>query len=372
MAATFKAYVIDGEKTIQVEVLGADQTAILRQAEAHGLTPPAQNDIVSYNKDNNTVTIRRAIAVSVTADGATKTTVMHYGDTVQDALKAVNVEMQGNDSVTPSKESKLTADTAVTVGRQQKISITADGKTFSAVVPCGTVQNALTAAGITLGKDDTLSADRNAQVYTGMSICIKRVLYREVKTEKAVAFNTTRQHTSSLELGTTQVQTAGQNGSQMIVTREKLVDGKLNEVKTISIQVTKKPVDQVTLVGTKARPSAYATITSDGILLDQNGNEVHYSKYFTGRCTAYTSNGGYTATGARARYGYVAVNPNVIPYGTKLYICSPDGRTVYGYAIAADTGGFASNGAILSDLYYNTYSDCINFGVRTMRLYVIS
>ena len=50
--------------------------------------------------------------------------------------------------------------------------------------------------------------------------------------------------------------------------------------------------------------------------------------------TAYTG-GGITATGAPAAVGRVAVNPNVIPYGTKLYIASPDGSIVYGYAIAS-------------------------------------
>lgn len=377
MAATGPAYVVDNGNKIQVNVatllapLEADK--IIEQAEAYNnLTPPAGNDLVNFDKDASTVTIRRALTVTVKVDGITKTLTKHYGDTVRDTLTDVPVTLGTADAVTPTLDKTLTSDTTVTVARQQKISISADGKTASYTVPAGTVANAMVSAGITLGTDDILSVDKNAQVSSGMIINVNRVTYKEVTTTQAIAYKSTTQKTYSLELGTKKVQTAGKNGSQTVVTRQKLVDGKLTEAKGISTTVTQQPVNQVTLVGIKVRPSSYATITADGTLLDQSGKEVKYSKYFSGKCTAYTSNGGHTATGARAQYGYVAVNPNIIPYGTKLYICSPNGKTVYGYAIAADTGGGAMSGAILSDLYYNTQSQCYSFGVRNMRLYVLS
>lgn len=79
-----------------------------------------------------------------------------------------------------------------------------------------------------------------------------------------------------------------------------------------------------------------------------------------------------TSTGRPAAVGYVAVNPKVIPYGTRLYICSPDGSLVYGYAIAADTGGALMSGRVLVDVFYNTVAECNNFGRRTMSVYVLA
>ena len=67
----------------------------------------------------------------------------------------------------------------------------------------------------------------------------------------------------------------------------------------------------------------------------------------------------------------VAVNPNVIPYGTELFICSADGSLVYGYAIAGDTGGTLMAGTVLVDLYYNTYDQCCWFGSKKMNVYVL-
>lgn len=78
-----------------------------------------------------------------------------------------------------------------------------------------------------------------------------------------------------------------------------------------------------------------------------------------------------TSTGRPVAFGNVAVNPNVIPYGTRMYICSPDGSYVYGYAIAADTGGALMSGRVLADLFYETPAECYSFGRRTMSVYIL-
>ena len=81
---------------------------------------------------------------------------------------------------------------------------------------------------------------------------------------------------------------------------------------------------------------------------------------------------GTTSLGWDAVYGVVAVNPSIIPYGTKMYITSPDGSVVYGYGVAGDTGGAAMAGDILADLCYNTLEECSQIGRRTMNIYILS
>ena len=111
---------------------------------------------------------------------------------------------------------------------------------------------------------------------------------------------------------------------------------------------------------------------SSPIELDANGRPVNYEKLITGKATAYSPrDGGFTATGKRAQVGYVAVDPDIIPYGTELYIITSDGSIVYGYAVAEDTGGFTKSGKIAVDLFFNTYEECIEFGVRNVEIYVL-
>ncbi len=107
--------------------------------------------------------------------------------------------------------------------------------------------------------------------------------------------------------------------------------------------------------------------------LDENGTPCMYEKVLNGVACAYTTpagNRGITSTGTVPAVGTVAVNPKVIPYGTKLYIVSEDGY-VYGYGVASDTGGDLLNGKIMADLYMDTYNDCIQFGRRKVNIYIL-
>ena len=74
-------------------------------------------------------------------------------------------------------------------------------------------------------------------------------------------------------------------------------------------------------------------------------------------------NTAYTARGNLLRRGYVSVDPDVIPLGTKLYI---EG---YGYAVADDTGGAIVGNRI--DLAMDSHGEAINFGLRTVKVYVL-
>ena len=92
-----------------------------------------------------------------------------------------------------------------------------------------------------------------------------------------------------------------------------------------------------------------------------------YRAAYTMHASAYLpSDGGgsgITASGIPARHGVVAVDPNVIPLGTRLYIPG------YGEAIAADTGGAIVGHTI--DLCMESYDEAIQFGRRSVEVYVL-
>lgn len=92
-----------------------------------------------------------------------------------------------------------------------------------------------------------------------------------------------------------------------------------------------------------------------------------YAAVMTMEATAYlpTDGDGYgiTATGIPATYGVAAVDPYVIPLGSRLYIPG------YGEAIAADTGGAIIGYRI--DLCMESYDECMNFGRRNVTVYVL-
>jgi Uncharacterized protein conserved in bacteria len=96
-----------------------------------------------------------------------------------------------------------------------------------------------------------------------------------------------------------------------------------------------------------------------------NGN---YKATYTMVATAYTGHS-ITSMGLRPvrdpdGLSTIAVDPDVIPLGTKVYIPG------YGYAICADTGGAIKGNKI--DIYLNSEKDCYNWGRRSVTVHIIA
>ena len=79
--------------------------------------------------------------------------------------------------------------------------------------------------------------------------------------------------------------------------------------------------------------------------------------------TAYCYTGNRTATGTWPSRGTIAVDPEVIPLGTRLHI---EG---YGEGIAEDTGGLIKGDII--DVYMESEDECWDWGRRTVEVRII-
>ncbi len=79
--------------------------------------------------------------------------------------------------------------------------------------------------------------------------------------------------------------------------------------------------------------------------------------------------GGQSATGVPLQKGVIAVDPKVIPLGSRVYVEASDGSWSYGYAVAADTGGAIKGNRV--DLLFNTKGECYEFGRRSCKVYVL-
>lgn len=73
---------------------------------------------------------------------------------------------------------------------------------------------------------------------------------------------------------------------------------------------------------------------------------------------------GLTSRGVQTRTGVIAVDPKVIPYGSKIHIPG------YGWGTALDTGG-AMRGKVI-DIWMPTYSQCMSWGRRTVTITVVT
>ena len=105
-----------------------------------------------------------------------------------------------------------------------------------------------------------------------------------------------------------------------------------------------------------------------GYLVFASGATMAYASVDTYNATAYDIHG-ITATGYPTEIGVVAVDPRIIPYGTRMFIQTVNGSWVYGMAVARDCGG-AIKGKII-DLWFPDYETCCKWGRRDITVYFL-
>lgn len=377
--------VIDGDKHYSVSIPSTDVDRLLYEA---GIVLNDEDVVVrEENANGTTVTVKRKLVAEISVGGKKVVAEGYTGDTVGQLIENAGVELGSLDAVTPSVQTQVWEDTDVEITEMKSIYIVDNNVARNYVVPAGSVADAAVFAGVELGSEDTISNSKQ-DVEDGMVISVDRVTYETVEKTETVEFTVEEKETSKLYVGETEVETEGKDGEKLVTYEQKLVNGEVVKTTKVGEEITKKAQNKVVLVGTKekskpvqnqSKPQGGNSSQSNGTvssaggnkLVDSNGNVINYKNVLTGTCTAYSGDS-TTSTGMKPQVGVVAVNPNQIPYGTRLYIASPDGSYVYGYAVAGDTGGAMMAGHAMVDLYMNTEKECYDFGRRTMCIYILS
>ena len=257
---------------------------------------------------------------------------------------------------------------SLNIERAFSVSITADGQEYPVKLVFGTVADALERAGITLEGDDYTEPALDHVVTAGSKIVVHRVDYAERVETQAIPYDTQYVYTSLYfrNTGRTTTLQHGAAGQQTVTTRDRYVDGELENSTVVDTTTTVEPTDHV--IKTYGAGAPVSPLTG----VDGTTNApTSYSKVLTGKATGYYSRTGKGSSGLGLGYGTVAVDPDVIPYGTKLYITSTDGKFVYGYAVATDTGIAVQKGQILVDLFYETYAESVINGAIQVNVYVV-
>lgn len=255
--------------------------------------------------------------------------------------------------------------------RAYTVEVTADGQTQQVITTGATAAQLLDQLGITYDENDRLTPAADEMVTEGNNLTLQRVEYVDYTEDVVVPSEQQEIPTSLLyrSQDETLVVQEGTDGLDTVTWRDVYIDGQwaekqeLERVTRVGMVPTILKVygDQVP-VSQFVGPEVVDGVPSEGV------TETYTSQRSTGYSASATAKG---ASGRRLTYGTVAVDPSVIPYGTLLYITSDDGRFVYGYAYAADTGTAMMTGHAFIDLYYETYDESVENAVIPVTVYVI-
>ncbi len=278
---------------------------------------------------------------------------------VQELLTQLEITLNNKDTVDPELNTKIEDNLRITIDRwKPTVKFILDGEETQFKTDFKTVGDIIKAKGLNNEEGVSVEPAEDTAITDGMEIVVKTTKTKTVTDERPMSFETVVKETTDLETGETKVAQEGQNGLKKVTTKQTYVGGELKNEEVTNVEVVEKPVDKIVLKG--IRNSVKDTTT---------GENYAYTKAINVEATAYTAYNGdgwgnKTASGMTTAVGVVAVDPNVIPLGTRLYI---EG---YGLAVAGDTGGAIKGNRI--DLFFNTSSECRNYGRQNTTVYILA
>lgn len=234
---------------------------------------------------------------------------------------------------------------------------------------CKTVKELLSDLKIKVDDDDIVIPDLDTELKSEGKISIIKVDVKIIEKEVEAPFKTIKNKNKELTHKQSKILVQGVNGKNKVKCKEYYAGDKLIKEEIIHVETIVKPIDQVFEEGTKD-----VFINDRGDFTARKAIKMVATAYEAGPRSTGKRPGdkgyGITASGARAKRGTVAVDPRVIPLGTKLYVKSlTPGVPDYGFAIAQDTGGAIKGNKI--DLFMDTVWECLQFGRRPVMVYIL-
>lgn len=204
--------------------------------------------------------------------------------------------------------------------------------------------------------DDTHAVDKDTESYVEDGLVIRIGKYtREIYDEREILpAGEEIIYSQTIPKGERQFVSSGEDGVRAVTREITYLDGVKVSEEIVSEAIIKEAV-----------PAVY-TEGSGGTVTAADGTAYEYSYYIDVLATAYHT-GGITATGHVANEEVVAVDPKVIPYGTKMFITGKWGEI--GCRSAEDCGNF--RGKRIDVCMEGTRAELLQFGRRNMRVYIL-
>jgi len=295
------------------------------------------DETVSAGSDDESITIAaldiepmgEPVPLVLHQDGLSMSTVS-AGSTVGEVLAEEGIVVETGDYLFPSAGSLVTAGTHIYIYRARDLFLTIGGDTTTVHSRKATVAEVLNEADVSLGALDRVEPALDAPVEDGLTIRVVQVREEFEAVEEVIPLPVVYQDDPTMDMGRYLVLDWGADGLIHREYRAVYEDGQEIERELLN-EWEQPPRDQIIAQGT--RPVNLVE-TPQGPLRYSHSLEMYATWYRPASCGRSPESPWYgiAATGLTVERGIVAVDPNVISLGTRLYIPG------YGEALAADTG----------------------------------
>nr|WP_204559244.1 G5 and 3D domain-containing protein [Bacillus mesophilus] len=281
-------------------------------------------------------------------------------ETVQELLDSQNIKVTEHDKVEPKLNASIKANMEVLVESAFQLTMNVGGEEKQVWTTSTTVADFLEKQSITLNELDRVEPGLEEMVVAELTVSVTRVEKVTDVVEESVDYAVVTKKDANLTKGTEKVVNNGETGKvakhyEVIIENGKEVSREL--LKTETLKETK---DRIVAVGTKVVKQPQVSRGSGKVAKEFTVSSTAYTAYCNG-CSGITSTGINLKANPNAKV--IAVDPSVIPLGTKVYV---EG---YGYAIAGDTGSAIRGNKI--DVFFATKSQAYSWGRKTVKIKIL-
>ena len=365
--------------------------------EADIVTPALSADVPT----DRVIHIERARTVSLQIGYGQVETVETRERTVKDVLLRYGVSVREGDDVYPGVRAPVTSGMTIRYQPVVALDVIVGDEAKTLYTMAQTVEQALREANVTVSDQDTVVPALTTPVRDGMTISVN--VSRDVVQyeSRLIPFEIVMEEDDTLELGETEVVQVGIPGLERTRYALTVENGTITNRTETSVETLQSVRPQIIKRGTKvvaepeiepatnqettatAEPSSpfreEAEIKIEETPRAEDALDFTSAKQLLVEATAYTNNAEDTVTfddRVLTRSGYdvtdtilyegmriIAVDPAIIPLGTRVYV---EG---FGMAIALDTGSAIKGHKI--DLMMDTKEEAVTFGRQPLTIWVI-
>ncbi len=221
--------------------------------------PPLDAELV----EGVAVVIRYARPLTVTIDGVENdhtTTELTLGD----ALAAIDAPIANAALSSPLSQPLPRKGTSVEIITPKSITLDVGGRSRSVTTTAKSIQDLLAAESIELSDTDTLAPSADTLVTEAMTVTVTRIrIENETRTE-TIAHDTVERKDGELTVGTRKTAAEGVDGEQEVTYAVTYTNGEATSEEAISTTVSREPVTEVIVVGTKPAPVVDPGVSAGG------------------------------------------------------------------------------------------------------------
>lgn len=244
-----------------------------------------------------------------------------YADTVAEVFAEIGISTE-NCQIDYSLSAPVENGMIINVAGAKTVILNADSTSSTISAIGSTVADVISLAGISLDGDDYVEPALDTAIEDGMEITVYRVTVKTETRKETIKFSTETKQNSDMDTGTSEIEVAGQNGEKQVEYRVTYINGRETSKEELSSTVTKEPVTEVKVVGTKQ-----GSVEPNGV---QSANGYSVGQTIKGKYTHYCScakccgkSNGVTASGKKVYTGmpnpyYVACN--WLPLGSVISV----------------------------------------------------